>query len=260
MELTLQTNITLPVDTVSVGNVMVFVYDVDGPGGRLISQPANTSDISQASPRAQMVRQLKLEEANITLTSKLTKNRTTNQFQVGLEFKLRLTRSMLYNHSFVIRKVLFVVTSYSKLGEADDHQNDQLFLIFYTKSVVPSTVVLNITSTSLMLPISVTVTTMFTSPKSSPIVHNTVSPSNTGPISSPTNSHLTRGLVIGLIIASVVLVLALALALALIYILKRRNKRKKQTFPSGIEMAPAQPPAEEPVMEDPPPPMDNVNI
>lgn len=240
MELTLQTNITLPVDTVSVGNIMVFVYDANGLGGRLISRVASTSGISQASPEAQMVRQLRLEKANITLTSKVTKNPTTNQSQVGSEFKIRLTESTLHRHFLVIRKILFVVTSYGKLGEADDHQNEQLFLIFYTKSVgtatpmsavtpstgvtsqenettkkpitteattpvlplastnmsvqdsikkkysttmevVPSSVVLRTVSASsqrtVTSPISVTPT--FVSPKMSPRVHNTVSPSNT---------------------------------------------------------------------------------
>ncbi|PFX31284.1 uncharacterized protein LOC111322485 isoform X2 [Stylophora pistillata] len=138
MELTLWANITLPVDTVSVGNIMVFVYDANGLGGRLISRLANTSGISQASPDAQMIHELRLEKANITLTSKVTKNPTTNQSQVGSEFKIHLTGSTLYQHFFVIQKVLFVVTSYSKLGEADDHQNDQLFLMFYTKSGVTS--------------------------------------------------------------------------------------------------------------------------
>ena len=118
-DLTLTTNITLPNGTVSVGNVMVFVFTDDDLGG-----------ITQASAKAQMVRKFKLETANITLSSVLTKDSTTNRFKVRSIFKIALSYSTLYRQSFVIRKIVLVVTSHGK----HDHQNEQLYLIFYTKS------------------------------------------------------------------------------------------------------------------------------
>lgn len=129
-DLTLTTNITLPNGTVSVGNVMVFVFTDDDLGGRLISHPVNTSGITQASAKAQMVREFKLETANVTLSSVLTKDPTTNRFKVRSIFKIALSYSTLYRQSFVIRKIVLVVTSHGK----HDHQNEQLYLIFYTKS------------------------------------------------------------------------------------------------------------------------------
>ena len=61
--LTLIHHITLPNDTVLVGNVMVFIYSEDDIGGRLISQPLNSSGTSQASPKGQMVQKFNLEKA-----------------------------------------------------------------------------------------------------------------------------------------------------------------------------------------------------
>ncbi|XP_066017159.1 uncharacterized protein [Pocillopora verrucosa] len=130
----LTANITLPDDTASVGNVLVYVYTEDDIGGRLFSHPVNTSGTTQASPEAQMVRKFKLETANVTLASQLTKNSTTNRFKVRAVFKIALSSSTLYLQSLMIRKILFVVTSYGK----DDHQNEKLYLIFYSKSAPPS--------------------------------------------------------------------------------------------------------------------------
>lgn len=73
------TNIALPNDNVSLGNVMVFVYLDDDIGGRLISLPVNTSGTTQALSEAQMKSKFKLEMANVTLTSQLIKNSTTNK-------------------------------------------------------------------------------------------------------------------------------------------------------------------------------------
>lgn len=73
------TNIALPNDNVSLGNVMVFVYPDDDIGGRLISLPVNTSGTTQALSEAQMKSKFKLEMANVTLTSQLIKNSTTNK-------------------------------------------------------------------------------------------------------------------------------------------------------------------------------------
>ena len=129
-DLILTINITLPNDTVSVENVMVFAYSDDDIGGRLISRPVNTSGTTQASPESQMVRRFKLETANVTLTSQLTKNSTTNRFKVRAMFKIALTCSTLYRQSYVIRKIVFVVTSRGK----DDRQNEQQYLILYSKS------------------------------------------------------------------------------------------------------------------------------
>lgn len=129
-DLILTINITLPNDTVSVENVMVFAYTDDDIGGRLISRPVNTSGTTQASPESQMVRRFKLETANVTLTSQLTKNSTTNRFEVRAMFKIALTCSTLYRQSYVIRKIVFVVTSHGK----DDRQNEQQYLILYSKS------------------------------------------------------------------------------------------------------------------------------
>ena len=129
-DLILTINITLPNDTVSVENVMVFAYTDDDIGGRLISRPVNTSGTTQASPESQMVRRFKLETANVTLTSQLTKNSTTNRFKVRAMFKIALSCSTLYRQSYVIRKIVFVVTSRGK----DDRQNEQQYLILYSKS------------------------------------------------------------------------------------------------------------------------------
>ena len=129
-DMILTANITLPDDTASVGNVLVYVYTEDDIGGRLFSHPVNTSGTTQASPEAQMVRKFKLETANVTLASQLTKNSTTNRFKVRAVFKIALSSSTLYLQSLMIRKILFVVTSYGK----DDHQNEKLYLIFYSKS------------------------------------------------------------------------------------------------------------------------------
>ena len=101
--LTLIHHITIPNDTVLVGNVMVFIYSEDDIGGRLISQPLNSSGTSQASPKGQMVQKFNLEKANVTLTSKLIKNFTISQFQVDSIFKIGLSRPlMLYPQSFMI--------------------------------------------------------------------------------------------------------------------------------------------------------------
>nr|XP_058942890.1 uncharacterized protein LOC131771140 isoform X4 [Pocillopora verrucosa] len=167
-DLTLTTNITLPNGTVSVGNVMVFVFTDDDLGGRLISHPVNTSGITQASAKAQMVRKFKLETANVTLSSVLTKDSTTNRFKVRSIFKIALSYSTLYRQSFVIRKIVLVVTSHGK----HDHQNEQLYLIFYTKSViVPSPVMFSNVSTvahsTVRTPISVIIP--------SPVLLSTVS-------------------------------------------------------------------------------------
>lgn len=133
-DLILTINITLPNDTVSVENVMVFVYTDGDIGGRLISRPVNTSGTTQASPESQMVRRFKLETANVTLASQLTKNSTTNRFKVRAMFKIALSCSTLYRQSYVIRKIVFVVTSRGK----DDRRNEQQYVILYSKSVVPS--------------------------------------------------------------------------------------------------------------------------
>ena len=129
-DMILTANITLPDDTASVGNVLVYVYTEDDIGGRLFSHPVNTSGTTQASPEAQTVRKFKLETANVTLASQLTKNSTTNRFKVRAVFKIALSSSTLYLQSLMIRKILFVVTSHGK----DDHQNEKLYLIFYSKS------------------------------------------------------------------------------------------------------------------------------
>nr|XP_058943752.1 uncharacterized protein LOC131771903 isoform X3 [Pocillopora verrucosa] len=87
-----------------------------------------------------MVRKFKLETANVTLTSQLTKNSTTNRFKVRAMFKIALCCSTLYRQSFMIRKILFVFTSYGQ----DDRRNEKQYLIFYSKSViVPSPLVLS---------------------------------------------------------------------------------------------------------------------
>ena len=129
-DLILTANITLPNDTVSVGNVLVFVYTEDDIGGRLLSHPVNTSSTTRASPEAQMVREFKLETANVTLTSQLTKTSTTNRFKVRAMFKIALSSSTLYRQSYMIRKILFVFTSYGQ----DDRRNEKQYLIFYSKS------------------------------------------------------------------------------------------------------------------------------
>ena len=129
-DLILTANITLPNDTVSVGNVLVFVYTEDGIGGRLLSHPVNTSSTTRASPEAQMVREFKLETANVTLTSQLTKTSTTNRFKVRAMFKIALSSSTLYRQSFMMRKILFVFTSYGQ----DNRRNEKQYLIFYSKS------------------------------------------------------------------------------------------------------------------------------
>ena len=124
--LTLRTSITLPDDTLSVGDVEVYVYSEDD-GGRLISRPANASGTTQASLEAQMVRRFKL--ANITLASQVTKNSTTNRFRVTSIFKIELSSSSLYRQPFVIRKVVVVFISFG----IDDHRNEQQYVIFYVK-------------------------------------------------------------------------------------------------------------------------------
>nr|XP_058942886.1 uncharacterized protein LOC131771140 isoform X2 [Pocillopora verrucosa] len=174
-DLTLTTNITLPNGTVSVGNVMVFVFTDDDLGGRLISHPVNTSGITQASAKAQMVRKFKLETANVTLSSVLTKDSTTNRFKVRSIFKIALSYSTLYRQSFVIRKIVLVVTSHGK----HDHQNEQLYLIFYTKSViVPSPVMFSNVSTvahsTVRTPISVIILSPVFLSTVSEVAHNTV--------------------------------------------------------------------------------------
>lgn len=126
--LTLRTSITLPDDTLSVGDVEVYVYSEDD-GGRLISRPANASGTTQASPEAEMVRRFKLETANITLASQVTKNSTTNRFRVTSIFKIELSSSSLYRQQFVIRKVVVVFISFV----IDEHRNEQQYLIFYVK-------------------------------------------------------------------------------------------------------------------------------
>lgn len=121
--------ITLPIDTVLATNVEVLGYTSNKTGGRLISGAVN-SGTSHASQHAQMVREFNLEKANVTLTSKLTKNHTTNLFQVESIFRIGLPSSTLYHHSPVIRKIVVVVTSYGK----ENLKNEQLFSIFYPNS------------------------------------------------------------------------------------------------------------------------------
>ena len=65
----------------SLGNVMVFIYPDDDISGRLISLPVNTSGTTQALSEAQMKSKFKLEMANVTLTSQLIKNSTTNKYK-----------------------------------------------------------------------------------------------------------------------------------------------------------------------------------
>ena len=60
---------------------MVFVYPDDDIGCRLISLPVNTSGTTQALSEAQMKSKFKLEMANVTLTSQLIKNSTTNKYK-----------------------------------------------------------------------------------------------------------------------------------------------------------------------------------
>ena len=60
---------------------MVFIYPDDDIGGRLISLPVNTSGTTQALSEAQMKSKFKLEMANVTLTSQLIKNSTTNKYK-----------------------------------------------------------------------------------------------------------------------------------------------------------------------------------
>lgn len=60
---------------------MVFIYHDDDIGGRLISLPVNTSGTTQALSEAQMKSKFKLEMANVTLTSQLIKNSTTNKYK-----------------------------------------------------------------------------------------------------------------------------------------------------------------------------------
>ena len=60
---------------------MVFVYPDDDIGSRLISLPVNTSGTTQALSEAQMKSKFKLEMANVTLTSQLIKNSTTNKYK-----------------------------------------------------------------------------------------------------------------------------------------------------------------------------------
>lgn len=128
--LTLIHHITLPNDTVLVGNVMVFIYSEDDIGGRLISQPLNSSGTSQASPKGQMVQKFNLEKANVTLTSKLIKNFTTSQFQVDSIFKIGLLSSIDALPTVIHdMKYIFVITSSGK----DDHQNEQQYFIFLCK-------------------------------------------------------------------------------------------------------------------------------
>lgn len=103
--LTLTSCISLPNDTKFVTNIEVLGYTGDKTSGRLIYGPVALGTL-QASPKAEMVHKFNLEKANVTLTSKLTKNLTTNQFEVKSIFRIGLTSSTLYYHSPVIRKLL----------------------------------------------------------------------------------------------------------------------------------------------------------
>lgn len=220
MELTLTTNIILPADTMSVGKVIVSVFSADDRGGQLTSRLANTSGITQASPKAQKVRELGLENASITLTSKVWKNLPTNRFQVGSELKIRLNGSTtLYQHVFQIRKVLIVVTSWGKLGKADVRHNEQLFFIFYTKSVGTAT------------PISTfTPFTGLTSQEND----TTHKPSVTDATTSGTKNKVVIGVWIG--IGAVILIVMIGCG---VYCKCERNRRhtdaKKITEPSTEE-------------------------
>lgn len=60
---------------------MVFVYPDDDLGSHLISLPVNTSGTTQALSEAQMKSKFKLEMANVTMTSQLIKNSTTNKYK-----------------------------------------------------------------------------------------------------------------------------------------------------------------------------------
>lgn len=60
---------------------MVFVYPDDDIGSHLISLPVNTSGTTQALSEAQMKSKFKLEMANVTMTSQLIKNSTTNKYK-----------------------------------------------------------------------------------------------------------------------------------------------------------------------------------
>ena len=60
---------------------MVFVYPDDDIGSHLISLPVNTSGTTQAFSEAQMKSKFKLEMANVTMTSQLIKNSTTNKYK-----------------------------------------------------------------------------------------------------------------------------------------------------------------------------------
>lgn len=129
--LTLTSCISLPNDTKFVTNIEVLGYTGDKTSGRLIYGPVALGTF-QASPEAERVREFNLEKANVTLTSKLTKNLTTNQFEVKSIFRIGLTSSTLYYHTPLIRKIVVVVSSDGK--ENLENQNEELFSIFYPNS------------------------------------------------------------------------------------------------------------------------------
>ena len=129
--MTLTSCISLPNDTKFVTNIEVLGYTGDKTSGRLIYGPVALGTF-QASPEAERVREFNLEKANVTLTSKLTKNLTTNQFEVKSIFRIGLTSSTLYYHTPLIRKIVVVVSSDGK--ENLENQNEELFSIFYPNS------------------------------------------------------------------------------------------------------------------------------
>lgn len=126
-KLTLSTNFPLPADTMSGKFVYVWAFDGDGNKSRLVAGPVNSlRKLMKVSSK-----NLNLHKASIVLYSNLTKNSTTKRYQVSVFFELDLSLTTLYNHSFVIKKILLIVTSDGKSG---DHRNDKQYLICYTKS------------------------------------------------------------------------------------------------------------------------------
>ncbi|XP_022781285.1 uncharacterized protein LOC111322448 [Stylophora pistillata] len=73
-------------------------------------------------------------------------------------------------------------------------------------------------------------------------VYNSSSSSSSGPSSLQKNSHPFPSLATGLI----VLVFIILIGIGFVYFRNRQNKRKQKIFPSEIEMAPTQPPAQGP--------------